>query len=1200
MQDVPGRSFAGSRSFPQVLHSRVPLVTRPLSRFCSLCNPKLGILFLEVQPFVICYSIPMLSRGSSDAGNRLRRAKSTSSTASKHTPLPTQPLDPAVARQYAEAAAATAYGRALGSKETNRLATNRKKSACISKCQGSHLQSSLAASRSPQDGGSPQNHIASRTNPKTPNRSCKPNLVSRAESLIEIEAQLEKKHTAEENYAAEPSSFRRLRKARSLYVASEPNPPTRTIEPANRTPTKDNQGIKNVWKRSKGQQDNSQSTSSAAPAYMHQAQCDAADRELVARARDRIFQQLHTRRLRESTSFMVLSRSFKKRHDDQKETSEQDGIITYDNKGPSPGKEKKSPRPAPRFRDKARVLSAPLTNSFKRFLRKSSSSSEVPAQQREASKLYFEPPKDLHEPSLAQEISSGIQALANSPDIPQISVAPAKKSTPPTTLRAVNQFSDSSDTASSTTRSRVTSWSNSTAANTVGTAISQPLPAIDEHSSIPDPAAFYEPQTSTLSMKNVFKRHGSRSSENSDKKHSNTTQRIYSALMKKIEPGSLANNEVRSTSSNESPDSRTVLGTLPSQKHASKLSRRNRQSRGTIRTVTPDSYAAKARKISTASLAQQASGALLAPPFLRQSTSTQANAVSSTTLDEDSMISKNKGKPSRVGETPWAATVATPTKDLLEQRAERAKNRWKFPLQDSGSPFFSSRPSRLPVGESPYEMRPNHRSIQRQMNEGEVPDDVFNDRLEENHHQNDPERARLARELMSPSIYSRNTEGRSKGPSPASKQSGTETSIVITSRDIQTIPIASEQKSPSPRKMSSQSARDWKAWLTHEIGDLPFPEGEVIVSELDQNPHGLTESEQPKEEWSHNFPNHRREIEEIVSRERTKGDEVIAEKTSHAKKGKFCRLHHPIVTYEDSESDEPKIIADNGTEAESRERLRERTPSRMSERFSMLRSSKPPTDRDVRGAGKSSSRNQACSTPSPTPRSRIPKLSPTSMPEHIPSPIMKVTKSTGALRNSSSLTKDNQAPLGDLRSKAHRHSPLRGVSTASNVPVAQPHRLGTKSTFELRANSPSNSLHRSMVAEKKSQPPSSNFVSSTTPFFCNMGKENAPSPPTPVTKAVSAWASGNHGARISVTPGSEQSIRSRRLRPNHSGASLRSRESDGIGMTPDRVTPLMLDAWLEARQSDGLGKAASVAQLRTSRDGVDGAENYREASYAFL
>ncbi|KAI9654114.1 MAG: hypothetical protein M1821_006825 [Bathelium mastoideum] len=1108
----------------------------------------------------------MLSRGSSDAGNRLRRAKSGSSTTGKPPPPQTQAIDPAVSRQYAEAAAATAYERALGAKHSSRsdLVRNRSKSGRSS--QGSHLQSCLAAIRSPQDSGKALGRCANDRPPTALTTPAKSGTVNRAESFIKLESQLETQNTAEENHDTEPSSFRRLRKSRSLHSASEPQPIAQDTEHSERTAIKSDQGNKSAFRRSKISLRASQLIEPEVQSS-DKAIGDIAEREMVARARDRIFQQLHSRRLRESTSFMVLSRSLKKRQEDQRHPLEQESGVRYDNKIPSPEKGRKSPQAAPRMRDRARVLSAPFAHSFKRLLRKSSTSSDMPDQQREASKLYFEPPNDHHPGASTQESGAENNDLHTIAETHQASTMHATHRVPTPRPRIQSQYSSGSEAASSMTRSRVTSWSDSTAPDTVGTAISLRLPVIDEQGNVPDPASFYEPKAPN-SVRSGQKRQGSRTLERREKRHSSTSQRIYSALMKKVEPSASFNKEDPPVIPDHSPDPKSALDSLPSRKHGSRLSRLSRLSKGTIRTVTPDTYAGTAKRLPS----DMSRTKLMAPspkPYSeRPLNNVQAETISAKALDDDPASTTRTGLNIRTGHNAWTTNAASPTRVVLEKRAERAKNRWRSSLDPAGSPFFSSRISKWSTEESPSGMRSSRRAFGTQLPLAGMSQGTLSI------HNSQDDHAGLGRDLVSPSVYSKDTNGHSREQlSPASRQSGAETSIIITSRDIQSFPITSPQTNSVHRTLTSQSTQDWKTWLASEITDPDFPDQEISISAYNQDIHTSTQDLQPEETLSQSNSGHRRERAEIDSRERMSGGPVPPAEKFRSRRSRARQLRKQGALRDCSGSDGDRGPAGISDKRNARPTLPRQGSSLMNERFPMLWAGKSPSSTDFRDTRKPSPKSQTSASPSSAQPSRIPKPASSNTTECKSSPLTKSTADVIASQESTSLPQSPSSVFILSPSKHHDDSTLKKVTASNNInnsrnlPRNQPK---SKSIFDLSASSP--------ILDPKRIPPftESQPHSPSHPAFATPGKENTP--------VASPHSTPKLAARISATPANAAAIRSRRVRPSPSRASLRGDEPEAQG----RVTPSMLDVWLEGRQREAGEK------------GVEKEGEGRGGSFAFL
>ena len=1005
-----------------------------------------SITNLSPNCFATSYFHSMLSRGSSNAGNRLRRAKSSSSTAVKPLPSQTPPLDPAVARQYAEAAAAKAFERARESKNSNISHTNRNKSRLVRQSQGSHLQSSLAVSSPNQDGRQLHGQNSNKETAPKQNPGATSNTISRAESFLDTHSQLEARHTAEENHASEPSSFRRLRKTRSLHVANERQQTARTMESPENEQTTDNRRNKNIRGRSMVSLPPPQPEDIPCLTNGNKATNDGPEREIVARARDKIFQQLHNRRLRESTSFMAFSRTVMKRKDDQRSSSGQKSGISYGDQLSSPVKGQKPSRSTPRLREKARTLSAPLTSSFKRLLRKSSTGSEIPDQQREATKLYFEPPDPQLDVPFAHGSQIDIRDLQTPIETPQVSTVQVLQNDTNASSRGYSQNSGCSDTASSMTRSRVTSWSDSTAADTVGTAISQRLPVIDEQGGIPDPASFYESRPSPMGMKNIIKRQGSSTSEKSRKRHSSTSKRIYSALMKKIEPANSASKEASLGSPTKSPEQKSALDSLPSRRHSSRLSRLSRLSKGTIRTVTPDTCTRIENRLPSDAARTLALIGNEALSDKGSSSRTQRVSMPTTAPDDSATPTRDGHVHTRLGHSSLVMSTSSPTQDLLEKRAERAKNRWKTTLEPGrSSPFFSSRAAKWSLDENPYELRPNHQTFSPQskhIEDGQRNPDESN-------------RARLMRSIASPSVYSRDTDGHSKEQlSPGSRQSGSETTIVITSHDIQDFPINSPQSSTVHRTLTSESNYDWKTWLTHELSDMSFSEEDLSFSAANQNGSVPGSTSQPDKMLPYDPLGHRRELAEIVTHEENNSDQIRADNTIRAKDFQARRQRKHRIARDDSNNHESHDGPGNDM-SHSHPRLPRQTSSQMNDRFPMLFAGRSPSSADLCDILKPSPQSRASTSSSPASRSRIPKPTSSGTLEYRPSPLRQSATDMRNLQESASFVKSaipepkpqnttESMPVLPPPGKENTPSSPSKAARISATPASSPHSIRSR------------------------------------------------------------------------------------------------------------------------------------------------------------
>lgn len=171
-------------------------------------------------------SVIMLSRGSSDAGTRLRRAKSASSVQQRRAqPLVADPLDPHTAKVHALVAAHRAMERSSErASEELRRADSNATPGTTPRSRNIRFHASTELNQRPLLQSRTSN-IASTL--RIPNEN---NTVDDYAST----------YGTSENYGAEPSSYRRLRKARSLLTPRKhmmsPAPPAYET-PTNTTPT---------------------------------------------------------------------------------------------------------------------------------------------------------------------------------------------------------------------------------------------------------------------------------------------------------------------------------------------------------------------------------------------------------------------------------------------------------------------------------------------------------------------------------------------------------------------------------------------------------------------------------------------------------------------------------------------------------------------------------------------------------------------------------------------------------------------------------------------------------------------------------------------------------------------------------------------------------------------------------------------------
>lgn len=157
---------------------------------------------------------------------------------------------------------------------------------------------------------------------------------------------------------------------------------------------------------------------------------------------------------------------------------------------------------------------------------------------------------------------------------------------------------------------------------------------------------------------------------------------------------------------------------------------------------------------------------------------------------------------------------STPTAEQIEIRVAKAKARWQTPLDESAIPQFPRETSRLHIATSDL-ARQHH--LDQDVACGAPASPQSHKRLP----------SKSLQIPMSPSVYSRNTDGVSLqlNDSVMSLENTHEhanttqegSALILTSQSVRSYVIGS----PSPNRPSStQSSRDWKAWLSHEVSSF--------------------------------------------------------------------------------------------------------------------------------------------------------------------------------------------------------------------------------------------------------------------------------------------------------------------------------------------------------------------------------------------
>ncbi|KAK3717607.1 hypothetical protein LTR37_005674 [Vermiconidia calcicola] len=746
----------------------------------------------------------MLSRSNSNAGDRLQRAKSTSSA---HTPSSghhhtTTSIDPFVTRQQAEAAAVEAFHRARPYQDTAFQdyrpvppKPQRRRSRVSGRAEGGHFEEArLERQRSTSTKDNSANLRPLRARPLQSDSTKKTNeevsTVTRKRPVIPPNTN--KSASQYDQSSSLPSSSRHTKKSQSDYTDGSPVPRHSSVlkERAStlqlRTPQPErSQGQSSsigLGPSLHGQEAFSYEESQTPKGSIRETQTDA---EILAIARDRCLQDFQQKKLRERKSFILAP--FQKRRATNIQKSSKSSYDTslppfnYAQSGMPPPPSQpietapEAPIIPPRPEHKTRNFSDTLKGRFKKVFRKTSRApSGMPAQHVEGKTFHFSISPPLSTPPTATEAESD-----------PFVVADHNGHLPMPDIRADSASSRRSGGAQSTAKSRVTSWTNSTVAGTWSTRNDI------EHQDVADEQGRLKRSNSVSTLRKARSFFGRpiqnrlRKPSKAQLQSSEESAGLYSALKERIEPSDSASQEANQ---GDSVGSRTssALATLPSQQRTSSAAGSNsRRAPLTIRSVTPDPAAYKLDNLTPVT-------EVMSPdPSLPSGDRSRMEDEGS----EPTPRSQLQRRP--------ALKAPTPSKEQIERRLERSKNRWQSPLDElSPSPQMPTKTSKM--DDNPYELRSLSRTLQQPIGTIDLP-----------HHARVGEQAHSARQnILSPSVYSRGTDGASTRPSTPVDHGGM--MITITGREVRSYSI-SPPKRRQPAERPVQASHDWRRWLSIEM-----------------------------------------------------------------------------------------------------------------------------------------------------------------------------------------------------------------------------------------------------------------------------------------------------------------------------------------------------------------------------------------------
>ncbi|KAI9879258.1 MAG: hypothetical protein M1830_009118 [Pleopsidium flavum] len=761
----------------------------------------------------------MLSRRNSSPTARVRRPKSTASIKSdQYGSQGFKPMDPETARLHARAAASHAYGRAKGSQlpgvavETGLSRNTSKASTSAEHCSQLNSGYSIRFTGPTADvtgrKGITRRQATGRTKSaetgidrdRHPRPSHQRLSAHRVESFITAIPQLDEDSKFEDSIASTPSSYRKLRKAKSMFS------PRRTSSAAftNGTPDSksnskkggfshrfslDGRGDPTLRTTASSLHNGTRSLREAA----HESQAlDAA----ISMARDQYVLQLEQQRLKETRSFLLSPRVRRSNKASQKKFRDSSSI-SYGSAFSSANQRNDHPAENKIFGVKARKLSNSFKNKLKRVFQRSSQVAEaLPVQQVDASRPHF---RDYvaQDPVFEQEYKD-----VPVPDRDVLSRVSSREA-----LRAESLRSMHSNENMSNGNSRVTSWTNSTAANTMATAQTidkKRLSIIQEVGGPHQPSSSADRYGIPRRGYGVFRKPLRSISGSGPVTGPVDGHRIYSALMRRIDENSqtAGQEEVESVRGSDYGSTSFPLSAVPPRN----TSVNTQRTADSIRIVPDDSQDAF-----TTSQGVRLSRSLPFNPVEDDHTgeffSNRSALRKSRTLSID-MLSE--------------ATGMTPQQ--IAEHNERVRPEAKPQLREVRSSFFPHSSETQPLSTSPYRQAVAGSAATYTGTNGHQAKAII-EQERRSAHPNGITLSRNGTATGSVSAYSRTSSGETLKPFDSSvslvnsvNDDAPGTAVIITTRSTKRHPAVVPDTGIEPS--SARSSNEWKRWMSSEVASL--------------------------------------------------------------------------------------------------------------------------------------------------------------------------------------------------------------------------------------------------------------------------------------------------------------------------------------------------------------------------------------------
>lgn len=770
-------------------------------------NAEVDVLQVNLARVPFFELLGMPPRYKTTGAERLRRTDSVSSTQTS-SPGPrrtSSSVEPPATRQLAEVAAAAAYRRAwhtdhpfCSMENATRQMPERRRSHRTGRTEGSHFEEARLGRRrstSARPGGRPNTLAIERERAMPPGikpiveHSGGERIVTRRRSVIPPNVSQSK---APLEHFTVPATSDRLRKSQSIYSSGSPTP-RRTCDTEEKTstfqlPISSLDSGDGYGGNLRHLTDFGEPTVQACKSPRPMIRETQTDEEILAMARDRCLLDFQQKKLKERKSFILapfqkrrstanLQKSSESSYDTSLPPFNYAGDTTLPTLSPSTEPAALSRIEAKAEEKKTRKFSASLKGRImKAFGKPFRAPSGLPVQHVEAKHFHYAASEEAYH-SLSEKSADPFVTSA--------------AETSAATLQQKNATCSSrfSDAQNSDSKSRVTSWTNSTFAGTLTSHLgTDKLGPPVESGGLQRSGSLHSLQTlrKASSLLGISSRSRLRRSSKAELKGLKEDRQSDSALQAHV-GNSERVDALRILHNDQASQARSDLERLPSwQDGRSNVCNRNLAAISTIRSVTPDPAAYR----------------LGVPSPVVEVLSPDADTIRCPAQDHSNVETTPTPPPLHHSIT----KAIPPSSEQISRRMQKSTNRWQGPLDDSSPPV--PRLTRVTaMDDNPYALPSLSQSLDPPAHGDYLP----------HHARVSQDVEGSAKNLLSPSIYSRATDSASPRPISPAKVGGMV--VKITSREVRSYSI-SPPKAEQVIQRPVQTSDQWRRWISDEMSSF--------------------------------------------------------------------------------------------------------------------------------------------------------------------------------------------------------------------------------------------------------------------------------------------------------------------------------------------------------------------------------------------